>query len=78
LSVTGRGKNAIEDHFDSAGAGRFSDEKGKSILLKLVHDIWQHGATSEYAQEGNRWPWKTVLVAKELVGNEPFAVCRVT
>src|SRR6201997_1720812 len=40
IIVTGRGKNAIEDHFDSSPElERFLESKGKSDLAKLVHDI---------------------------------------
>src|SRR5258708_19249924 len=41
IIVTGRGKNAIEDHFDSSPElESFLESKGKSDLAKLVRDIW--------------------------------------
>jgi UTP--glucose-1-phosphate uridylyltransferase len=40
IIVTGRGKNAIEDHFDhSPGLARFLEEKGKSDLAAMVRKI---------------------------------------
>src|SRR3981189_900028 len=40
IIVTGRGKNAIEDHFDSSPElESFLESKGKSDLAKLVRDI---------------------------------------
>src|SRR5246127_4654312 len=40
IIVTGRGKNAIEDQFDSSPElERFLESKGKNDLAQLVHDI---------------------------------------
>src|SRR5215469_16705554 len=40
IIVTGKGKNAIEDHFDtSRELESFLEEKGKKDLAKMVHDI---------------------------------------
>src|SRR6476660_4903797 len=40
IIVTGRGKNAIEDHFDSSPElESFLESKGKSDLAELVHNI---------------------------------------
>src|ERR1700739_4794717 len=40
IVVTGRGKNAIEDHFDSSPELEgFLANKGKTDLAQLVHDI---------------------------------------
>ena len=75
IIVTGRGKNAIEDHFDSSPElESFLEAKGKSELAKLVHDI---GSTVHFSYTRQKEPLglgHAVLVAKELVGNEPFAV----
>src|ERR1700726_929082 len=75
IIVTGRGKNAIEDHFDSSPElESFLEEKGKSGLAKLVHDIGNMVHFSYTRQKEPLGLGHAVLVAKELVGNEPFAV----
>ena len=75
IIVTGRGKNAIEDHFDSSPElENFLESKGKSELAELVHNI---GNTVHFSYTRQKEPLglgHAVLVAKELVGNEPFAV----
>src|SRR6266852_4541333 len=75
IIVTGRGKNAIEDHFDSSPElESFLEEKGKSDLAKLVHDIGNMVHFSYTRQKEPLGLGHAVLVARELVGNEPFAV----
>ena len=75
IIVTGRGKNAIEDHFDSSPElESFLESKGKSDLAKLVHDIGNMVHFSYTRQKEPLGLGHAVLVAKELVGNEPFAV----
>ncbi|HWF13854.1 MAG TPA: UTP--glucose-1-phosphate uridylyltransferase GalU [Candidatus Acidoferrales bacterium] len=75
IIVTGRGKNAIEDHFDSSPElESFLEEKGKLDLAKLVHDIGNMVHFSYTRQKEPLGLGHAVLVAKELVGNEPFAV----
>src|ERR1700691_2297486 len=75
IIVTGRGKNAIEDHFDnSPELERFLENKGKADLAKLVHDIGNMVHFSYTRQKEPLGLGHAVLVAKELVGNEPFAV----
>jgi UTP--glucose-1-phosphate uridylyltransferase len=75
IIVTGRGKNAIEDHFDSSPElESFLEEKGKGELAKLVHDIGNMVHFSYTRQKEALGLGHAVLVAKELVGNEPFAV----
>jgi len=75
IIVTGRGKNAIEDHFDSSPVlESFLEEKGKPDLAKLVHDIGNMVHFSYTRQKEPLGLGHAVLVAKELVGNEPFAV----
>jgi UTP--glucose-1-phosphate uridylyltransferase len=75
IIVTGRGKNAIEDHFDSSPElEHFLESKGKSELAALVHDIGNMVTFSYTRQKEPLGLGHAVLVAKELVGNEPFAV----
>jgi len=52
IIVTGRGKNAIEDHFDSSPElESFLESKGKSDLAKLVRRHREHGAIQLHAAE---------------------------
>src|SRR3974390_3240051 len=75
IIVTGRGKNAIEDHFDSSPElENFLESKGKSELAELVHNIGNMVHFSYTRQKEPLGLGHAVLVAKELVGNEPFAV----
>jgi UTP--glucose-1-phosphate uridylyltransferase len=75
IIVTGRGKNAIEDHFDSSPELEgFLESKGKSDLAELVHSIGNMVHFSYTRQKEPLGLGHAVLVAKELVGNEPFAV----
>lgn len=75
IIVTGRGKNAIEDHFDvSPGLESFLEQKGKSELAALVHSISNMVHFSYTRQKEPLGLGHAVLCAKELVGNEPFAV----
>lgn len=75
IIVTGRGKNAIEDHFDSSPElESFLQEKGKADLAKLVREIGSMVTFSYTRQKEPLGLGHAVLVAKELVGNEPFAV----
>jgi len=75
IIVTGRGKNAIEDHFDSSPElESFLESKGKSDLAALVHDIGNMVHFSYTRQKEPLGLGHAVLVARELVGNEPFAV----
>ena len=75
IIVTGRGKYAIEDHFDSSPElESFLESKGKSELAALVHDIGNMVHFSYTRQKEPLGLGHAVLVAKELVGNEPFAV----
>jgi len=75
IIVTGRGKNAIEDHFDqSPELERFLREKGDTRRADLVRDI---GSKIHFSYVRQREPLglgHAVLVARELVGDEPFAV----
>src|SRR5712691_2045384 len=75
IIVTGRGKNAIEDHFDSSPElESFLESKAKSDLADLVHNIGNMVHFSYTRQKEPLGLGHAVLVAKELVGNETFAV----
>src|SRR5882757_2854992 len=75
LLVTGRGKNAIEDHFDvSIELESFLEARGKREQLELVRKI-SNMINFAYVRQGEPLGLgHAVLVTRELVGNEPFAV----
>jgi UTP--glucose-1-phosphate uridylyltransferase len=73
--VTGRGKTAIEDHFDvSYELEKMLAEKGKTELLTIVHHISDMIHVAYVRQKEALGLGHAVLMARELVGNEPFAV----
>jgi UTP--glucose-1-phosphate uridylyltransferase len=75
IIITGRGKQAIEDHFDvSYELERMLQDRGKTDLLKIVRDISDMIHTSYVRQKEALGLGHAVLMARELVGNEPFAV----
>jgi UTP--glucose-1-phosphate uridylyltransferase len=73
--VTGRGKNAIEDHFDRAvELESFLEQRGKKEQLEEIRKITQLINVSYVRQGEPLGLGHAVLVARNLVGNEPFAV----
>jgi UTP--glucose-1-phosphate uridylyltransferase len=75
IMVTGRGKTAIEDHFDhSFELERILEEKGKTELLKVVRQISDMIHVAYVRQKEALGLGHAVLTARELVGDEPFAV----
>jgi UTP--glucose-1-phosphate uridylyltransferase len=75
LLVTGRGKNAIEDHFDvSVELETFLESRGKHEMLAEVRKI-SNLINFAYVRQGEPLGLgHAVLVTRELVGDEPFAV----
>ncbi|MGE0448438.1 MAG: UTP--glucose-1-phosphate uridylyltransferase GalU [Vicinamibacterales bacterium] len=75
ILVTGRGKNAIEDHFDvSVELETFLETRGKRELLVEIRKI-SNMINFAYVRQGEPLGLgHAVLVTRELVGNEPFAV----
>src|SRR5216117_3833503 len=75
ILVTGRGKNAIEDHFDvSVELESFLEARGKREQLAEVRKI-SNMINFAYVRQGEPLGLgHAVLVARELVGDEPFAV----
>src|SRR5947207_8763942 len=75
LLLTGRGKNAIEDHFDvSVELETFLEARGKKELLAEVRKI-SNLINFSYVRQGEPLGLgHAVLVTRALVGNEPFAV----
>jgi UTP--glucose-1-phosphate uridylyltransferase len=75
ILVTGRGKNAIEDHFDvSVELETFLESRGKWEQLAEVRKI-SNMINFAYVRQGEPLGLgHAVLVTQALVGNEPFAV----
>src|SRR6266568_3394990 len=75
IIVTGRGKYAIEDHFDAAPElERFLEQRGRKDQAELVRQISNMVRFSYTRQKEPLGLGHAVLVAKDLVGDEPFAV----
>ena len=75
IIVTGRGKNAIEDHFDTSyELENMLERRGNTDLLEQVRAI-SNMITVSYVRQGETLGLgHAVLMARELVGDEPFAV----
>jgi UTP--glucose-1-phosphate uridylyltransferase len=75
LIVTGRGKSAIEDHFDvSFELEHLLDTRNKKDLLASVRDISDMIDVAYIRQREALGLGHAVLRARAIVGNEPFAV----
>jgi UTP--glucose-1-phosphate uridylyltransferase len=75
IIVTGRGKSAIEDHFDvSYELEKMLEERGKTDLLAVVRQISDMIHVAYVRQKEAGGLGHAVLMARELVGNEPCAV----
>jgi UTP--glucose-1-phosphate uridylyltransferase len=75
IIVTGRGKTAIEDHFDvSYELEKILEEKKKTDLLKVVRQISDMIHVAYVRQKEALGLGHAVLTARELVGKEAFAV----
>jgi UTP--glucose-1-phosphate uridylyltransferase len=75
IFVTGRRKYAIEDHFDSQPElESFLEERGKPAQAQMVREI-SGGLHFSYTRQSEALGLgHAVLTARELVGDEPFAV----
>ena len=76
IFVTGRTKRSIEDHFDTAYELESELEAaGKHELLQLVRSIKPDDMQCVYVRQHRALGLgHAVLCARELVGNDPFAV----
>ena len=75
LIITGRGKQAIEDHFDvSYELEHMLEERGKTDLLQVVRSISDMMYVAYVRQKEALGLGHAVLMAREMVGHEPFAV----
>jgi UTP--glucose-1-phosphate uridylyltransferase len=75
IIVTGRGKNAIEDHFDvSYELEKMLEERGKNDLLTIVRQISDMVRVCYVRQKEALGLGHAVLMAKDMIGEEPFGV----
>jgi len=75
LIITGRGKEAIENHFDvSYELEHVLAERGKDKMLDIVRDVASMVEISYVRQKEALGLGHAVLCAKTWAGNEPFAV----
>ena len=75
IIVTGRGKNAIEDHFDRSLELEIALERtGKDGQLKEIQRISELASFCYVRQKEPLGLGHAILVTRALVGNEPFAV----
>jgi UTP--glucose-1-phosphate uridylyltransferase len=75
IIVTGRGKNAIEDHFDvNVELESFLQQRGKLDLLEEIRKIANMIKVAYVRQGEPLGLGHAVLVTADLVGDEPFAV----
>ena len=75
IVVTGRGKRAIEDHFDSAfELEYYLNDRGKADELAQIKTISELASVSYVRQREPLGLGHAILCARSLVGDEPFAV----
>jgi len=75
IIVTGRGKTAIEDHFDvSFELEQMLESRGKTDLLNIVRSVSDMINVAYVRQKEALGLGHAVLRARELVASEPFAV----
>jgi UTP--glucose-1-phosphate uridylyltransferase len=75
IIVTGRGKRAIEDHFDASfELEYYLNDRGKSDELAQIKTISELASVSYVRQKEPRGLGHAILCARPLVGEEPFAV----
>jgi UTP--glucose-1-phosphate uridylyltransferase len=75
IIVTGRGKGTMEDHFDRAPELEASlERRGKTALLEIAKSVTRLAKITYVRQPEALGLGHAVLMAKELVGDEPFAV----
>lgn len=75
IIITGRGKGAMEDHFDhSFELDATLERRGKKELLAVSRSVATLARISYVRQKEPLGLGHAVLCAKELVGDEPFAV----
>ena len=75
IFVTGRGKDSIEDHFDEAPElEQVLTDRGHTEMVKTLRRIAEMTEVVSVRQKKPLGLGHAVLCARDLVGNEPFAV----
>ncbi|HEX9820515.1 MAG TPA: UTP--glucose-1-phosphate uridylyltransferase GalU [Methylomirabilota bacterium] len=75
IIVTGRNKRAIEDHFDAAfELEYYLNDRGKTEELAQIKTISELASVCYVRQKEPLGLGHAILVARGLVGDEPFAV----
>jgi UTP--glucose-1-phosphate uridylyltransferase len=75
IFVTGRGKDAIEDHFDEAPElEQILTDRGQSEMVRMLRRIAEMTEVVSVRQKKPLGLGHAVLCARDLVGDEPFAV----
>ena len=75
IIVIASGRSSIEEHFDSdPGLERWLEERGEIELLRTVRRISEIGTIAFVHQKEQLGLGHAILMAKDLVGDEPFAV----
>ena len=75
IIITGRGKGAIEDHFDkSYELEALLESRGKKELLELSRGVSDMVRIITVRQKEALGLGHAVFVARDLIGDEPFAV----
>ncbi len=75
IIVIASGRSTIEEHFDSDPAlERWLEDRGDIEMLRAVRRISEIGTIAFVHQKEQLGLGHAVLMAKELVGDEPFAV----
>jgi UTP--glucose-1-phosphate uridylyltransferase len=75
IIVTGRGKTPMEDHFDTSFELEATlERRGKKELLEVARKVSSLAKICYVRQREALGLGHAVLMAKELVGDEPFAV----
>jgi UTP--glucose-1-phosphate uridylyltransferase len=76
IFVTGRGKRAIEDHFDKAFELEHElAQRGSRDLLKMVQGIIPKNVNCTYVRQPQALGLgHAILCARRVVGDEPFAI----
>jgi len=75
IIVTGRGKTTMEDHFDRSPEPEAAlRAKGRTVMLNLTCAVSKLARISYVRQPEPLGLGHAVLMAKQMVGDEPFAV----
>ena len=75
IIITARGKQAIEDYFDrSSELENVLEQKGATNLLREVRELSNLADISYIKQKEQLGLGHAILTAKDVIGEEPFAV----